>query len=76
MSGVGEGDMLLRQMYLVDWIVKMIMRGLEEVYLLVRQRVSEEREKVKGGGEEKKEDNDEEGWNWMMEDGDMEMIDV
>jgi hypothetical protein len=75
-SGVGEGDTPPRQMYSVDWIVKTIMRGLEEAYPLARQRVSEEREKVKGGGEEKKEDNDEEGWNWMMEDGDTEMIDA
>ena len=56
------------KMYDVRWIVTTIMGGLEEAWVLARERVGGER---KEGGEEK-----EEGWSWMMEDGDTEMMDV
>ncbi|KAK0392018.1 hypothetical protein NLU13_1516 [Sarocladium strictum] len=77
-SGAGDKDTPPRQMYSVDWIVKTIMLGLEQAYPLARQRVSEEREKVNGAeeGEVRTEEKEEEGWNWMMEDGDTEMMDV
>jgi hypothetical protein len=80
-QGTGEGgDTPPRQMYSVDWIVKTIMRGLEEAYPLARARADEE--KLKEGlkdqklGEGQGEVVPEEGWNWMMEDGDTEMMDV
>lgn len=58
------------KMYDVRWIVTTIMGGLEEAWVLARDRAGSD------GREGFEEGEKEEGWSWMMEDGDTEMMDV